>query len=199
MKLDPEEVQGALRPGASRDDAVLRALRNLPRRMPPAALGTSLRVLASRERSNVYGRGIVFMDRARMLFENLMRPLALPFAGGVFSAIVMFSMWLSPTYRMPASTALDVPTVLTTAAAVKQAAPISATAGDVVVDIVVDGDGRMIDYRIVSGGGPNDAALRRNIEGFLLLTQFTPATAFGRPVEGRLRISLRSSHIDVKG
>jgi hypothetical protein len=90
--------------------------------------------------------------------------------------------------------------MLTTQAAVKLTAPVSFDdAGDVIVDVGIDGDGRMIDYKIVSGSYPNDEALRRSIAGVLLLTRFTPATSFGQPVEGRLRLSLRSSHIDVKG
>jgi len=41
--------------------------------------------------------------------------------------------------------------------------------------------------------------MRRRIEGMLLLIEFNPATSFGQPVEGRMRLSLSASHIDVKG
>ena len=140
------------------------------------------------------------MDRFRLSFDNLMRPLALPFAGGVFSAVILFSMWVVPSYPVRASSTFDVPLGIQTDASVRRMAPIAATAEmDVVVDVTIDGLGRMVDYSILSGAVPSDAALRRSIEGFLLLTSFTPATAFGQPVEGRLRLTLRSSHIDVKG
>ena len=193
MKRDREEM---LERG---DPVVSRALRGLPRLRPPAALNSRLHVLASQHLAK--GRSLTRMDRFRLSFDNLMRPLALPFAGGIFSAVILFSMWVVPSYPVRAAGSFDIPISLTTAAAVKRMAPIATTANDdVVLDVSIDGDGRMVDYSIVSGGDPNDPALRRSIEGFLLLTSFTPATgSFGQPVAGRLRLTLRSSHIDVKG
>ena len=182
-------------------DQVSRALRSLPRLRPPAGLNSSLRVLASRELQRmVHGRSLTRMDRFRLSFDNLMRPIALPFAGGIFSAVILFSMWVVPSYPVRAAGTFDVPIGLTTEASVRRMPLIATTTSDdVVVDVTIDGDGRMVDYAIVTGNGSNDASLRRSIEGFLLLTSFTPATAFGQPVEGRLRLTLRSSHIDVKG
>jgi hypothetical protein len=182
------------------DDQVIRALRSLPRLRPPAGLNSSLRVLASRELQHRV-QGLTRMDRVRLFIDNLMRPLALPFAGGVFSAVILFSMWVVPSYPVRAASTSDIPISVTTAAAVRRMAPIATTAGeDVVVDVAIDGDGRMIDYSIVSGDVSNDGALRRSIEGFLLLTSFTPATgSFGQPVAAKLRLTLRSSHIDVIG
>ena len=183
------------------DEALSGALRTLPRRTPPPGFTSSLRVIASREqRRRVYGRSLAFFDRLHLFFDNLMRPLALPLAGGVCSTVLIFSMWIVPLYPVRGSNAFDVPSMLTTEAAVKMMAPVSFDdADDVIVDVTIDGDGRMVDYQIVAGNYPNDQALRRSIAGVLLLTRFTPATSFGQPVEGRLRLSLRSSHIDVKG
>jgi hypothetical protein len=158
--------------------------------------------MASREvQRMVHGRALTRMDRVRLQFENLMRPLALPFAGGLFSAVLLFSMWVVPSFPVHASTAFDVPVGPTSGAAVKRMGPIATSSNeDVVVDVTIDGDGRMVDYAIVSGGVPSDLALRRSIEGFLLLTSFTPAMgSFGQPVSARLRLTLRSSHIDVIG
>ncbi|HML18806.1 MAG TPA: hypothetical protein VK419_17365 [Bryobacteraceae bacterium] len=181
------------------DEALSRALRTLPMREPPLGLTSSLRVIASREqRRRLYGSRMA--DRFQLFFDNLMRPLALPLAGGVFSTIVLFSMWLVPLYPLRGTDAFDVPSMLTTQAAVKVTAPVPFDdADDVIVDVTIDGDGRMVDYKIVSGNYPDDQALRRSIAGVLLLTRFTPATSFGQPVEGTLRLSLSSSHIDVKG
>ncbi len=69
-----------------------------------------------------------------------------------------------------------------------------------VVDVNVDGQGRMIDYVVVSGAGSlkNDV-LRRSLENTLLFTEFDPATSFGVPMNGKVRLVLRSSSIDVKG
>jgi hypothetical protein len=185
------------------DHAVGRMLGTLRRRVPPPRLSESLRVMASRERARLLqGRQMPLSDRARLFVDNLMRPLALPFAGGIFSAVVLFGMWVIPTYPLRGSIAGDVPTVLTTQAAVKQTGPVDVS-GDVVVDVTVeplpDGTGRMLDYHIVCGNVANDQALRRSIESFLIFTVFQPATALGQPVLGKIRLSLQSSQIDVKG
>jgi hypothetical protein len=178
---------------------VSEALRNLRRRTPPAALSSSLRVIASRERQRmIRGAGLNFADRLRLYCDNLMRPLALPFAGGIFSAVVLFSMWVIPTYPLRGSSTSDIPIMWTTQAAVKQTGPVAAS-GDVVVDVTVDDTGRMIDYHIVGGNVSDNEELRRSIESFLIFTVFQPATSLGQPVTGKIRLSLQSSHIDVKG
>jgi len=201
MKRDPSEVPNdILLRGDAGDNALSRALRSLPRRVPPPNLTSSLRVIASREqRRRVYGYRNDLADRFRLFADNLMRPLALPFAGGVFSTVVLFSMWLGPSHTVRASSTLDVPTALATEASIRKTAPIAESTADVIVDVVVDGQGRMIDYSIVSGNFTKDEAMRRRIEGMLLLIEFNPATSFGQPVEGRMRLSLSASHIDVKG
>jgi len=185
------------------DEALSRALGDLPRRVPPASLSSSLRVLASRERDRVErGSKQALADRAQLFFDNLMRPMALPFAGGIVSAVVLFSMWVIPTYPLRGSSTTDVPTTLYTQAAVKQTGPVAAT-GDVVLDVTVeplpDGTGRMVDYQILAGNVANNEALRRSIETFLIFTVFQPATSLGQPVLGKIRLSLQSSQIDVKG
>lgn len=181
------------------DETVSRALQSLRRRTPPQGLASSLRVLASRERQRLMGgSGLAFADRFRLLCDNLMRPLAIPLAGGLFSAVALFSMWVVPTYPLRGSSTTDVPLMWTTQAAVKQTGPV-APAGNVIVDVTVDDTGRMIDYHIVCGNIADNEVLRRSLESFLIFTVFQPATALGQPVQGKIRLSLQSSQIDVKG
>lgn len=185
------------------------ALRALPRQTPPG-LTTSLRVIASRERQRRlasqrgwWNRLLDFSDRVSLRASNLMGPLVVPFTGGVFSAVVLFGIMLS-TYPVHANTeaGFDVPTMLTTEATVKGTGPIcTGEDGDVVVvDISLDGQGRMVDYTIVSGAAVlQNSALRRRLENMLLFTEFVPATAFGKPTTSRLRLPLLSSRVEVKG
>jgi hypothetical protein len=182
------------------EETLSEALRALPVRTPPG-LTTSLRVIASRERQRRAAssgfRG--WRDRWELFAKNLMRPLALPLAGGVFSAVGLFSL-LAPTYPMRVDNRFDVPTMLTTQVSVNRMAPIRVSDDDIIVDVTVDGQGRMIDYTILSGGSAlTNVRVRRRLEGALLFTEFTPATAFGQPVASKMRFSLRSSRIDVKG
>jgi hypothetical protein len=198
------------------DEALTRGLRSLPRRTVPAELRDSLRVLASREQHRAAGGGIAWVDRVRLFSRNLMRPLALPLAGGVFSTIMLFSVF-GPVYSARNSSGFDIPvpfsprsqaTVLSSdrggqrdPTVLKTAPMLAYGADDVIVDVMVDGVGRVVDFTIVSGDDSNDDALRHSIGAVLLLTEFHPATTLGRPVAGRVRLSLSASHsyIDVKG
>jgi hypothetical protein len=130
-----------------------------------------------------------------------MRPLALPAAGGLCSAVFLFSTLLVPTFQ--ASFAMDnspgdVPTMLSTEPTLKFMAPVAFFSGDAVVDLKIDQQGRIANYSIVGAPETSDK-LRRSIENSLLFTEFWPATQFGRPIPGSIRISFRSSHIDVRG
>jgi hypothetical protein len=198
------------------DEALTRLLRSLPRRSVPEQVRSSLRVLASHEQHRAAGNRIAWFDRARLFSRDLMRPLALPLAGGVFSTVVLFSIF-GPIYSAQGRNGFDIPvpfsprsqaTVLTSdrggqrdPTVLKTAPMLAYGADDVIVDVMVDGQGRMIDYTIVSGDASNNDALRRSIGALLLLTEFHPATTLGRPVAGRVRLWLPASHssVDVKG
>ncbi len=194
------------------DEALTRSLRSLPRRSPSSELRSALRVMASKERQRVVQgpASSVWLDRFQLFCKNLMRPLALPFAGGIFSTVVAFSMWLSTGYPVHASNGFDIPipasrraqitTLVTKDPSVLQTAPIQASGlDDVIVDVSIDGQGSMTGYTIVSGNA--DDSLKRQIDSVLLLTKFNPAKTLGTPVEGKIRLSLSAlhSHIDVKG
>ncbi len=184
-----------------------KALKSLPARVPPAGLTTSLRVIASRERQrrlerHTWGRALAtWYERMCMVSNEVMRPLALPFAGGVVSAIVLFSAWLVPTYPLRASGGVDVPTMLTTQATLKGAAPTGVSKGDVVVEVTVDGEGRMADYDIVSGAlALQDATVCKRLENYLDYSLFVPATAFGQPTSGKVRVPISASQLrDSRG
>lgn len=190
----------------SREQLRLRqVVRSLPRRTPPADLTLRLRVIASKARTEIQGPGrwVRMRDRVALGLRNLMRPMALPAVGGFCSAVFMFSALLQtfmPAFAMARSTSdFDPPTMLLTEPMVKYMAPIS-FGGDAVVDVKIDNTGCVVGYRIVSAPGGNDEQLRRSIENNLLFTEFWPATSFGVPVFGTIRISYSSpAGIDVKG
>jgi hypothetical protein len=200
---------------SSNDETLSRLLRALPRRRPPSSLRIALRVHASRERQRMAegwlsGPVIAWYDRLRLMMHNAVWPVALPAAGGMFSAVVLLGMWLIPYYPVRASSDFDVPTGLTannwtgtaTSAAVRATGVDAALGADVVVDVTIDHQGRMIDYRIV--GGPTtvqDPDFRSRLENLLLFMQYVPATTFGQPGLSTLRLSLTafSSAVDVRG
>ncbi|MBZ5678105.1 MAG: hypothetical protein LAP61_27990 [Acidobacteriia bacterium] len=174
-------------------------LRSLPPRVPPAGLTTSLRVIASRERKRLVENrslGQIFvswLDRTRFMLRDMLRPLMLPATGGLFSAVVLFSMWVVPTYPMRAKMALDIPADLA-AADVVDVVKGSAGVGlsdSVLLDVDVDDQGHFVDYQVVSGASAvSDPTTRRRVENLLYFTKFAPATSFGMPMAGRARILL---------
>ncbi len=174
--------------------------------VPTPHTETSLRVLASRERIRRLTR-ITFSKsfatwrtRTSLHFKNMMQPFALPVAGGLIASLLLFGI-LVPDFTVKVHPMdNDVPTVLFTDASVKDVAwPIIGEA-NIVVDVDVDESGRLTDYSIVSGSQLlHDESMRRRFESALLLTQFTPATSFGQPTTGRIRVSFRTSRIDIKG
>jgi len=202
MRFDARQF---LNPGSG--ESLLRGLRA---KTPPPVLRTSLLVVASRERQRRLARRDlksfcrVLRDRIQLSCEDLVRTIALPFAGGVCSTLVLFSMFVVPAYPLLTQkltrNTLDVPTVLSTEGSVKSMAPFSAGDDDIVVDVSVDGQGRMIDYAVVAGASVlANGDSRRRLENALVFSNFTPATSFGQPMASKVRLWFRSSRIDVKG
>jgi len=65
-----------------------------------------------------------------------------------------------------------------------------------IVEALVGADGRVQDYRVLSGG-INDAATASNLKNMLIFATFKPATSFGRPTSGRTILAF--SNFQVKG
>lgn len=179
-------------------------LRALPKRTPPADLTTRLRVVASRVRMESFGGASAWSrwrDRMELALRNLMRPLALPALGGLCSAVFLFST-LVPMFQSAFAMGVepgDVPTLLATEPMLKYTAPIAFASGDATVDLQLDDQGKIVNFTIVNAAGQQNEKLRHSVENSLLFTEFWPATMFGRPVAGTIRISFRSSRIDVRG
>jgi len=183
-----------------------RVLRHLPAFTPPEELAISLSVLASKERMRRLARktGATRLanwgQRVRFWVDNMMRPVALPFAGGFISAVVLFSMLVPNILLQRTAEANDVPTGLSTEVTIKSLAPFGFNDDDVVVEVMVDGQGRMMDYSIAAHGQSpgKDSELRRSIGNNLLFTEFTPATSFGQPTISKILVGFSRRQINVK-
>jgi hypothetical protein len=184
---------------------VSQKLRALPKPHAPSELVDRLRVLASREASRRRSRSslsALFAHLRSELFlriDNLMKPVAVPFAGGIISALLLFAA-LAPSLAVPTVIVGDIPTNLSTQATLASSLSFQLSDDDIVVDVSIDERGRITDYTIPSGQAwAQDANLVRSLENTLLLTKFTPATMFGQPASGKTRITLRRSQMEVRG
>jgi hypothetical protein len=136
------------------------------------------------------------------MLKNLLEPLALPAAGGLLSALVLFGL-LAPQIMLrrvdsefDISSTIGVLGPVRTQAELRSPDPQLGTYGDLIVDLTVDEQGRMIDYALpyhpqLAGNGQ----VRKAIENSLIFARFTPATNFGQPITGKVRITL----VNVKG
>jgi hypothetical protein len=180
------------------------ALGRLPAAAPPPQLTVALRAIATEQRMRVVNYRTPFrrfLDRVQLCAENLMRPLAIPFAGGLtgglISAVLLFSMLMPGISLVPGSADVPVP-LMFTGPTVKAQTPFGIDA-DFCAEVIVDGQGRMVNYSLLAGPplGKNPE-LRRAIENSLLFTEFRPAQMFGLPTFGKVRIYFSRSEIDVK-
>lgn len=183
-------------------------LKAIPARRMPLRLEWQLRALASREASrrrrfgDVAGWWQEACVSVRLSVGDLMRPLAVPAMGGVFSAILLFALVLTNFRGIVRAHPNDVPTVLGTHAELLSSPPLNVDSEYVVVDVLVDETGRVIDYRFPVGWGSlENPESRKRLEQALRFSTFLPATNFGKPVQGWVRVSYSTqrSEMDVKG
>lgn len=170
-------------------DAVRAMLRELPSVPCPSRVETRLRVAASRERARISWR-----DRAALMLQNIMRPLAVPAAGGLLSAILLFAL-LGDNLAYRGTLRNDSPLGLFTQVTVLDPPPFGCYGHDVIVELTIDQHGNVADYSL-----PNRKLSRAELQemgNLILFTSFNPATAYGLPTSSKVLVSFR--HINVRG
>jgi hypothetical protein len=178
------------------------ALQSLPVAPVPARLQTQLLVMASRERARWNATKTwplawhTWSQSARLFLDNLMRPLALPFAGGILSAMFLFAM-LVPTLGWRPSILNDVPLGLYTEATLVQVAPLGVANDETVVELYIDRKGQAMDYSVQSGSVSPE--MQADLTNLMFSSRFTPATWFGQPTNGKVLVSFRRVHYVVRG
>jgi hypothetical protein len=187
---------------------VRQALQALSRPVVPPALSAQLRVIASHERQRRLVRLSIASfarhcgSQFRLAFDNMMRPVAIPFAGGSLSSIVLFAM-LVPCLSFPhhfgdgvlstgpegtivvmGSTGEYVPDAVVDTPRLERA---SATSPDDanVVSLTIDERGRVSDYSLERG------RLTPDLQSIIMFSQFTPATVLGVPTSAKVKVVQR--------
>jgi hypothetical protein len=171
-------------------------IRELPPVEIPRDLAGRLQVLASHERARRVARWKHWCDRLKLHMDNLMRPLALPFAGGLLSALFLFGM-LVPTMNISRNVQNDVPTPFYTGPSLEEMGPFAFSNEDLLVEFTVNEKGQIMDYSLPHGRSLTK--LDGNLANMVLFASFTPATLFGQPTSGKVIVSFRRSLIVVRG
>jgi hypothetical protein len=176
-------------------------LRHLPVPGVPELLNTRLRVLASRDRS----RRLVRRDfaswmseqrsRARLCFENLFRPFAVPAAGGILASFLCFGTVLD-TLHLTTEWDNDIPVGISTEVAIDELSPFSCDGHDVKVQLSVDSTGKVTNYELSDSPHASPEELQE-VGNLVLYSSFSPAVRSGKPVASKRFVII--SHISVKG
>jgi len=168
-------------------------LRSMSRTPAPGGLMGQLRVLASHERerrlrrasfSSLFG---YWAGRMRLQFDNLMRPVAPPIAGGLISALLLVGVWAADVqWNRPNGPAMgaaesvnDVPLPLWLYDGPSGKDVRSVRASCEVV-LTIDERGRVTDFIVTSG------EMTPDLGDMILRSRFNPATVFGQPTPSRL-------------
>jgi anti-sigma factor RsiW len=170
-------------------------LAGLGRQAAPADLALRIRVALSQERSQSFSRrfqGLV----VRM--ENTVNAFMLPASAGLVTAVVMFGVligFLAVPNKVAAAN--DVPTSLYMPPRLSSAPFANSVnaSGPVVIEAVVDTNGRVGDYRIISGEDTEEVC--KQLDRALIFTTFEPAMSFGQPASGKVVITF--SNVEVTG
>ena len=171
---------------------------SLGRKPAPPQVALRVRVALSRELANARRPR---WESLLVHWRNGFNAMMVPATAGLITTILIFGMLISFLYD-PArlSAANDVPTAFYTPPEL-QFAPFDLASGmtnadALVVEAYVDANGRVQDYRILSGPD-NMKSLPAELKNVLIFTTFRPATSFGRPTSSRAILSF--SKIQVKG
>lgn len=182
-------------------------LANVTAVAPPAGLALQIRVQASQTHSRWAGVSGLW-SRAVLISQNIVRPLAVPATGGVLTAVAVFVLVVqSMLVGMPlAGGPDDLPLNLVQPAQLESLAPFPlpgigetdgrANSGALLLEATLNAQGEVLFYKILSG--PNDAAVRRQLDQVLLFSRFRPQLGFGRPMGGG-RVLLSFSEVRVRG
>ena len=132
--------------------------------------------------------------------ENLTNAFMVPAAAGVVTAVIVFGLLIGLLVPTAMRNSNDVPTMLYTPPEVSYS-PFGISMGpgnadSLVVQAYVDSNGRVQDFKILSGPG-QDKDLPPELKNMLIFTTFKPATAFGQPTSGTAILTF--SNIQVKG
>jgi putative zinc finger protein len=186
----------------NREYALLRhtqeLLATVKRQKAPADLPLKLRLAISREVAE--SRRSPF-EGILLRLDNALRAFMVPATAGLMAAIIIFAFVIGVTMpELQARAANDVPLMLYTGPELEEssfATTVSSVNDDsLVIEALVDANGRVQDYRILSDS-ENSQKLLPEVKRMLIFTTFRPAMSMGRPTPSRAVLSF--AKINVRG
>jgi len=185
-------------------------LQKLPAPAMPASLREKLQVMASHERARTLSRLTMqarledFSANLRLAFDNIMRPFGLPAASGLISAMALFAL-LAPSLSFARHGGDDGPTPVATYPQLEEVGDVGdypqvedpdsfGSSYEKVIELKISPTGSVWDWNVVKG----DKELTPDLKQMILIARFKPATVFGQPTWGVVRILYKHAYI-IKG
>ncbi|HEY1218500.1 MAG: zf-HC2 domain-containing protein [Bryobacteraceae bacterium] len=180
------------------------AMRSMEEPAVPPVVTHRLRVLAAHERLRQMARASIsarlrhIADDVRLFMDNMMRPVALPFGGGLLSAVLLFGI-LAPGLIFTRSLDSD-PSVISLVTlpegrvvgaagevyGMEMVSSIPSSTDSTLVELTVDRYGHVSDWKILRG------ELTPDVKSVILLSNFNPGTYFGIPTDSKILVALHS-------
>lgn len=165
----------------------------------PANLGLRLRVALSQQAANTAHERLA---RGQVRWQNTFRPLVLQVTAGFASTVALLGgvALLIGMFGTEPLLARDEPLGMASSprflyTSFEPSAAIVDGNNPLIVQAFVNGEGRVYDYKILSGNA--DTKTRSQLEDTLLFSVFAPAEVFGQPVRGTLLLSFAG--VSVRG
>jgi len=157
-------------------------LRSLPRHRMSRFAELRLEVALSRARHADRLAGL------RVKFENVFRPLLLPASGAVLAGLLCLGLTMDWLIVPPAARPDD---ASATPAHIESLVPVDFNTGDNGLWVVthVNSDGRVVDYKVVSGNASPE--VKSQLDRLMYFSVFQPATRRGRPTDAQVVLALR--------
>ncbi len=166
-------------------------------RKAPEDLALKLRLAISREVARSKQSSFAGL---LLRLENALNAFMVPATAGLITAVAIFGVLMgSMAVPLQANNA-DVPLLFGTAPEVQQQLfreMDSIPQDSLVIEALVDANGRIQDYRVLSDPEGTEQKLLPQMKNMLIFTTFRPATFMGRPTSGRAVLSF--SKISVRG
>lgn len=175
---------------------------------PPPDLAARIRVQAS-QAGPAWTGFVNACRRTWVAFENILEPLAVPATGGILTALVAFVLVVQNILvgvPLGGVVANDLPLNLVQPARLESMASFAipgmtmsdgrGESGLLLVEATLNAQGQAVSFKILSG--PQDAAVRHQLDQVLLFSRFRPQLSFGRPMPGG-RVLLSFSEVRVRG
>ncbi|HEX5410412.1 MAG TPA: zf-HC2 domain-containing protein [Terriglobia bacterium] len=171
-----------------RYEALQTELRGLSRQQVSPHLALRLRVQLSQELHRN------FFQRLLVHLENIFRPVLFPSVAGSLLALVCIALMLGAE-APHASSVPDVPFVTPPRVQVLPPVNLGTGAQPLVLVTFINAQGRVTNYKIISG--QQTPGLIQRLDQMMYYSLFQPATSFGEPTSGQVVLSFRT--ITVRG